>query len=68
MRNITNDDHLDLKDKRKLLGKTMAYLSRNANTSGLISLQVRSEFFALYLNDNHLDLRKYSLQEIWSSL
>ena len=41
VRNITNDDHFDLTDKRKLLGKTIAYLSRDANNSGLISLQVK---------------------------
>lgn len=40
VRNVTNDDHFDLTDKRKLLGKTMAYLSRDANNSSLISLQV----------------------------
>jgi len=44
VRNRTNDDHFDLIDKRKLLGKTIAYLSRDANTSGLISLQVRLKF------------------------
>jgi hypothetical protein len=44
VRNLINDDHFDLTDKRKLLGKTIAYLSRDGNTSGLISLQVRFKF------------------------
>ena len=38
VRNITNDDHFDLTDKRMLLGKTIAYLSRDANSSGLVFL------------------------------
>jgi hypothetical protein len=49
--NIINDDRFDLNDKRKLLGKTIAYLSRNVNTSSLISLQVRPQ---LYIITHHL--------------
>ena len=37
VRNLINDDHFDLTDKRKLLGKTIAYLSRDGNNSELIS-------------------------------
>jgi len=40
VRNRTNDDHFDLTDKRKLLGKTIAYFSRDANNSELISLKI----------------------------
>ncbi|CAF1055766.1 unnamed protein product [Adineta ricciae] len=40
VRNITNDDHFDLADKRKLLGKTLAYFSRDANNSHIVSLQI----------------------------
>ncbi|CAF3779232.1 unnamed protein product [Adineta steineri] len=40
VRNLTNDDHYDLMDKRKLLGKTIAYLTRDANNSSLYSLQI----------------------------
>ncbi len=40
IRNLTNDDHFDLTDKRKLLGKTIAYFSRDANNSELISLKI----------------------------
>jgi hypothetical protein len=40
VRNLTNDDHFDLMDKRKLLGKTIAYLSRYADKSELISLKI----------------------------
>ncbi len=40
VRNLTNDDHFDLIDKRKLLGKTIAYLSRDTNNSELISLKI----------------------------
>ncbi|CAF4128651.1 unnamed protein product [Rotaria sordida] len=38
--NHTNDDHFDLTDKCKLLGKTIAYLSRDANDSSIISLPI----------------------------
>jgi hypothetical protein len=41
VRNLTNDDHFDLTDKRNLLGKTIAYFSRDGNNSHVISLQVR---------------------------
>ncbi|CAF4244820.1 unnamed protein product, partial [Rotaria sordida] len=40
VRHHTNDDHFDLTDKRNLLGKTIAYLSRDANDSSIISLQI----------------------------
>ncbi|UJR08675.1 hypothetical protein I4U23_012933 [Adineta vaga] len=40
VRNITNDDHFDLTDRRKLLGKTIAYFSRDATNSHVISLQI----------------------------
>ena len=40
VRNLTNDDHFDLTDKRKLLGKTIAYFSRYADNSELISLRI----------------------------
>ncbi|CAF1238075.1 unnamed protein product [Rotaria magnacalcarata] len=40
VRNHTNDDHFDLIDKRKLLGKTTAYLGREGNNSSIISLQI----------------------------
>ncbi len=41
VRNLINDDHFDLNDKQKLLGKTIAYLSQDANNSGLVSLKVK---------------------------
>ncbi|CAF4168596.1 unnamed protein product [Rotaria sp. Silwood2] len=37
--NQINHDHFDLINKRTLLGKTIVYLSSNANNSGMISLQ-----------------------------
>ncbi|CAF1583455.1 unnamed protein product, partial [Didymodactylos carnosus] len=40
VRNLINDDHFDLTDKKKLLGKTMAYMARYADTSGIASLKV----------------------------
>jgi len=49
VRNLTNDDHFDLIDKRKLLGKTIAYLSRDANNSELISLQVKLKLFLYFI-------------------
>lgn len=70
VRNIINDDHFDLTDKRKLLGKAMAYFARTANTSELISLQVGNFVSQSKQREDFssLDSRKYSLQKIRSSL
>ncbi|CAF1320490.1 unnamed protein product [Rotaria sordida] len=67
VRNHTNDDHLDLTDKRKLLGKTIAYLSRDANNSSIISLQILGnilykkfgrvcDLFQIILNNDQLQV------------
>lgn len=62
VRNLINDDHFDLTDQRKLLGKTLAYFTRNANQSQLISLQVKSYPFRNNIIANlSLDSWKYSL-------
>ncbi|CAF4263731.1 unnamed protein product, partial [Rotaria sordida] len=67
VRNHTNDDHFDLTDKRKLLGKTIAYLSRDANNSSIISLQILGnilykkfgrvcDLFQIILNNDQLQV------------
>lgn len=68
VRNIINDDHFDLTDKRKLLGKALAYFSRNANKSEVISLQVDSHPIRISPVIIVLDSWEYSLQKIRSSL
>ena len=71
VRNITNDDHFDLTDKRKLLGKTLTYFSRDANNSHVVSLQVRLSICKQEETKYSrivLDSRLYSLQKIRTCL
>ncbi|CAF5184484.1 unnamed protein product, partial [Rotaria magnacalcarata] len=66
VRNHTNDDHFDLIHKRKLLVKTMAYLSRDGNHSSIISLQILGNILYKKLTKRRQikrhDLRTLSLQ------